>query len=149
MTRAMRPDKITLAALQAVLRLYTNPKRLAKELPALRLLTRDPEEIEQLGHRLVTALRDHCKPFDVTVATTHSQVGSGALPIDRLQSAALRITRPDMRRSGAALNRLAKAFRDLPVPVIGRIADDALWLDLRCLEDEEGFVENLRGLTTS
>jgi L-seryl-tRNA(Ser) seleniumtransferase len=76
-------------------------------------------------------------------------VGSGALPIDRLQSAALKITRPDLRRPGAALNRLAKAFRELPVPVIGRISDDALWFDLRCLEDEEGFVGNLQDLKMS
>jgi L-seryl-tRNA(Ser) seleniumtransferase len=44
------------------------------------------------------------------------------------------------------LIRLAQAFRDLPIPVIGRITDDALWFDLRCLEDESGFIANLEGL---
>ncbi len=149
MTRAMRPDKVTLAALQAVLRLYTNPERLVEELPTLRLLTRNPVEIEQLAGRLASVLQDCCKKFEVVVSRTHSQVGSGALPIDRLQSAALKITRPDLRRPGAALNRLAKAFRELPVPVIGRISDDALWFDLRCLEDEEGFAKNLQDLKVS
>ena len=149
MTRAMRPDKITLAALQAVLRLYTNPECLVKELPTLRLLTRNPVEIEQLAGRLASVLQDCCKKFEVVVSRTHSQVGSGALPIDRLQSAALKITRPDLRRPGAALNRLAKTFRELPVPVIGRISNDALWFDLRCLEDEEGFVGNLQDLKMS
>ena len=149
MTRAMRPDKITLAALQAVLRLYTNPECLVKELPTLRLLTRNPLEIEQLAGRLASVLQDCCKKFEVMVSRTHSQVGSGALPIDRLQSAALKITRPDLRRPGAALNRLAKTFRELPVPVIGRISNDALWFDLRCLEDEEGFVGNLQDLKMS
>ena len=149
MTRAMRPDKITLAALQAVLRLYTNPECLVEELPTLRLLTRNPVEIEQLAGRLASVLQDCCKKFEIVVSRTHSQVGSGALPIDRLQSAALKITRPDLRRPGAALNRLAKAFRELPVPVIGRISDDALWFDLRCLEDEEGFVGNLQDLKMS
>jgi len=104
----------------------------------LRLLTRNPVEIEQLAGRLASVLQDCCKKFEVVVSRTHSQVGSGALPIDRLQSAALKITRPDLRRPGAALNRLAKTFRELPVPVIGRISNDALWFDLRCLEDEEG-----------
>ncbi|WP_299846010.1 L-seryl-tRNA(Sec) selenium transferase [uncultured Roseovarius sp.] len=147
MTRAMRPDKLTLAALQAVLQLYTNPERLVEELPALRLLMRDPAEIEHLAMRLVIPVQECCRPFDVAVAQTYAQVGSGALPIDRLESTALKITRPDLRRPGAVLNRLAKAFRGLPVPVIGRISDDALWFDLRCLEDEDGFVENLAGLT--
>ena len=146
MTRAMRPDKVTLAALQAVLRLYTDSKRLVEELPTLRLLTRDLAEIEQLAYRLVTILKDRLNQCEVSVAQTHSQVGSGALPINRLQSAALKITRPDLRRSGNSLNRLSKAFRELPIPVIGRISDDALWFDLRCLEDEKGFVENLHSL---
>jgi L-seryl-tRNA(Ser) seleniumtransferase len=57
--------------------------------------------------------------------------------------------RPDLRRPGTALDRLAKTFRHLPVPVIGRISNDALWFDLRCLEDEEGFVRNLQDLKLS
>ena len=149
MTRAMRPDKITLAALQAVLRLYTDPARLAVELPTLRWLSRDVAEIEQLAARLVNVLHNHCKGFMVAIAPAQSQVGSGALPIARLESAALKVTLPDRRRPGKALNRLARAFRNLPVPVIGRITDDALWFDLRCLEDEQGFVENLRGLSVA
>ncbi|MEM6656806.1 MAG: L-seryl-tRNA(Sec) selenium transferase [Pseudomonadota bacterium] len=148
MTRAMRPDKLTLAALQAVLRLYTNPERLVEELPTLRLLTRDPTEIEHMAMRLVIPVQQCCQSFNVTVAKTYAQVGSGALPVDRLRSAALKITQPDLRRPGAALNRLAKAFRDLPIPVIGRISEGALWFDLRCLEDEGGFVDNLTGLVT-
>ena len=149
MARAMRPDKMTLAALHAVLRLYTNPARLAEELPTLRWLTRDVTEIEQLATRLAPIVRGYCEGFQVTVDRTHSQVGSGAMPIDRLESAALKLTRPELRRPGKALKMLARTFRELPIPVIGRIADDALWFDLRCLEDEAEFVDNLRGLTIS
>jgi L-seryl-tRNA(Ser) seleniumtransferase len=76
----------------------------------------------------------------------HSQVGSGALPSKRLASAAVKITLPRQNRPSKALIRLAQAFRDLPIPVIGRITDDALWFDLRCLEDESGFIANLEGL---
>ena len=144
--RAMRPDKVTLAALQAVLCLYTNPKRLTAELPTLRLLTRESEDIEQLAYRLVSILQDRLKQCKVTVAQTYSQVGSGALPIDRLYSAALKITLSNLRRPSNGLHRLSQAFRELPIPVIGRIFDDALWFDLRCLEDEKGFIENLCGL---
>jgi len=146
MTRAMRPDKVTLAALQAVLCLYTDPKRLVKELPTLRLLTRDPVEIEKLAYRLAKVLQECLGLCEVTVEQTYSQVGSGALPVDKLQSAALKISRPDLRRPGKTLEKLALAFRKLQIPVIGRISDDALWFDLRCLEDEKGFVENLQSL---
>ena len=149
MTRAMRPDKVTIAALHAVLRLYTHPTRLAKELPTLRFLTRSVEEIEQLAIRLAPIVQHHCEHFQVTVDRTHSQVGSGALPIDRLESAALKFIQPDVRRPGKALKMLARAFRELPIPVVGRIADDALLFDLRCLEDEAEFVDNLRGLALS
>jgi L-seryl-tRNA(Ser) seleniumtransferase len=145
MTRALRPDKLTLAALQAVLRLYTNPARLAEALPTLRWLTRDVTEIEQLATRLAPIVQDYCQRFQVGVGRTRAQVGSGALPVDSLESAALRFTRPDLRRPGKALKTLARAFRELPIPVVGRIADDALWFDLRCLEDEAEFVDNLRG----
>jgi L-seryl-tRNA(Ser) seleniumtransferase len=146
MTRAVRPDKVTLAALDAVLRLYTNPERLVEELPTLRWLTRDVTAIEQLATRLAPMVQRYCAEFQVTAEHTDSQVGSGALPIDRMESAALKLTRPDVRRPGNALKKLAKAFRALPIPVIGRIADDALWFDLRCLEDEAEFVDNLREL---
>ena len=146
-TRAVRPDKVTLAALHAVLRLYTDPGRLAEDLPSLRWLTRDVTEIERLATRLAPAVQRRCEGFRVTVRRIHSQVGSGALPVDRLESAALHITRPGTRRPGKALMRLSGAFRALPVPVIGRIADDGLWFDLRCLEDESEFVANLQDLS--
>jgi L-seryl-tRNA(Ser) seleniumtransferase len=149
MTRAMRPDKLTIAALHAVLSLYTHPARLAEALPTLRWLTRDVTDIEQLASRLVPTVQDYCEKFQVAVESTYSQVGSGALPVDRLESAALKLTRPDLRRPGKALKLLAKAFRELSIPVVGRITDDALWFDLRCLEDEAEFVDNLRGLTLS
>ena len=146
MTRAMRPDKLTLAALDAVLRLYTNPAQLAEALPTLRWLTRDLTAIEQLASRLAPVVQGYCEDFQVTVERTLAQVGSGALPVDKLESAALKITRPDLRRPGKALKNTARAFRELPTPVVGRISDDALWFDLRCLEDEAEFIDNLRGL---
>jgi L-seryl-tRNA(Ser) seleniumtransferase len=115
MTRAMRPDKITLAALHAVLRLYTDPARLAEELPTLRWLTRDVTEIEQLATHLSPIVQGYCDDFQVTVDRTQAQVGSGALPVDRLESAALKFTKPGVRRPGKALKRLARAFRELPI----------------------------------
>ncbi len=71
-----------------------------------------------------------------------SQIGSGALPLETLPSAALAI-RPAGEASGGQLNALAGALRALPIPIVGRIAEGALLLDLRCLEDEAGFIDSL------
>ena len=146
MMRAVRPDKMSLAALDAVLKLYLNPDQLAEELPTIRLLSRDLLEIEDLAKSLVINVQGHCTGFKVVAAPTHSQVGSGALPTDRLKSYAIKITKATHKQSSKSLDKLAKAFRALPVPVIGRISDNALWFDVRCLENIEGFKENLKGL---
>ena len=132
MKRALRVDKLTLAALAAVLRLYSDPDRLAERLPTLRMLARPVQEIRSMAERLRPRLQNR---FDVTVIECESQIGSGAAPTRRIASAGLAI------RPGSA--RTAAAFRKLPIPVIGRIQDGAFILDLRCLEDEEAFTSQL------
>ena len=144
--RALRLGKLTLAALEAVLRLYRDPDRLAERLPTLRLLTRPADDIRALAEGLLPALTEALTHWPVTVAAepTLSQIGSGSLPVDRLASHAL-VVRPTGRRTGI-LKDLEAALRELPVPVIGRLADGALWLDLRCLEDADAFRAQLAGL---
>ena len=86
------------------------------------------------------------------VIDCESQIGSGALPTQRIASVALAISPSGSGRgSGTALKRLASAFRGLPVPVIGRIEEGALVLDLRCLEetDEIAFGAQLAELALS
>ena len=139
--RALRADKMTLAALEATLRLYQHPEALREKLPTLRLLTRPAEEIRRLAERLQPDLAAHYADFAVSVAACQSQIGSGSLPVDRLPSAALTFTPHDGR--GSRLEALAARWRALPCPVIGRIYDGRLWLDLRCLEDETRFMEML------
>ena len=139
--RALRADKMTLAALEATLRLYLHPEKLAAELPTLRLLTRQADEIRLQGERMRAALAAPYADFDLRVEPCLSQIGSGSLPVDRLPSAALTLTPRDGR--GSRLEALAARWRQLPVPVIGRIYDGRLWLDLRCLEDESRFMEML------
>ena len=139
--RALRADKMPLAALEATLRLYLHPEKLAAELPTLRLLTRQADEIRLQGERMRAALAAHYADFDLRVEPCLSQIGSGSLPVDRLPSAALTLTPRDGR--GSRLEALAARWRQLPVPVIGRIYDGRLWLDLRCLEDESRFMEML------
>jgi L-seryl-tRNA(Ser) seleniumtransferase len=145
--RALRLDKIRLAALEAVLRLYADPDRLADRLPALRLLARPVEQIRELAERLLSAVERAFRDFaEVALVETKSQIGSGALPISLLPSAALAL-RP-VARSGSAVEDLARDLRALPIPVIGRIEAGRVILDLRCLEDEAALVAQLDGLST-
>ncbi|MFA7096663.1 MAG: L-seryl-tRNA(Sec) selenium transferase [Gammaproteobacteria bacterium] len=146
--RALRVDKLTLAALEAVLHLYRDPERARRHLPTLRLLTRPRAEIQALAERMQPILARVLEgTAQVEVRPCQSQIGSGALPVDRLASAALAIAPVRTGKgSGTALQRIERAFRELPIPVIGRIADGALWLDLRCLEDEAGFLAQLAEL---
>jgi len=148
--RALRVDKIRLAALEATLRLYGDPDRLAQTLPTYRLLARPTREMEMVARRVLPALQAKLGGA-LTAKTTDcaSQVGSGALPVETLPSIAIAITPSAARGSQRALNMLAAALRRLPVPVIGRIEKGALLMDLRCLEDADGFISNLATLTLS
>ncbi|MBA8839588.1 L-seryl-tRNA(Sec) selenium transferase [Ochrobactrum sp. RH2CCR150] len=142
MKRALRVDKIRLAALEATLKLYRNPERLAEKLPTLRYLARPKSDIAIQATRLQPELQTMLgAAFDVTVTDCASQIGSGALPLSTVPSAGLSIVPKD--GSGSALAALATALRQLPLPVIGRIEKGAFILDLRCLEDEARFVRNL------
>jgi L-seryl-tRNA(Ser) seleniumtransferase len=146
--RALRVSKLTLAALEATLRVYASGHRLPERLPTLALLTRPRADIaaaaERLRAPLAEAVGTSCA---VRVADCASQIGSGSMPVERLPSAAL-VVAPAGKPRGRTVAALEARLRALPVPVIGRIADNALWLDLRCLlpRDEAAFIENLTTL---
>ncbi|HVW68966.1 MAG TPA: L-seryl-tRNA(Sec) selenium transferase [Steroidobacteraceae bacterium] len=145
--RALRVSKLTLAALEPVLTLYRAPEFLAERLTTLRLLTRDAAAMREQALRLQPIVQQAVGPaFAVEASAMHSQIGSGALPLDQLPSHGL-VIRPAAGKRGG-LDRLEKLLRGLPRPVLGRLADKALWLDLRCLEplDEPEFSSQWRGL---
>jgi L-seryl-tRNA(Ser) seleniumtransferase len=145
MKRALRVDKVRLAAIEATLRLYRDPDRLAARLPTIRMLARPKGEIDAQARRLHPAVAAAVGPgFAVEVVDCASQIGSGALPLESIPSAGLAI-RP-AAKSKASLAPLAAALRGLPTPVIARIEDRALVLDLRCLDDEAALISNLAGL---
>ena len=145
MKRALRCDKMTLAALEAVLRLYQDPDRLAQHVPVIGLLSRPAQDIEAQATRLAPLLQAQLGDgMRVKMLPCQSQIGSGSLPVENLESFALAVCPdPKKRGTGRALNTLSAALRALPMAVIGRIQDDSFILDLRCLGDEAGFLAQL------
>ena len=146
--RALRVSKVTLAALEATLLAYRKPDLLSRDLPTLRLLTRTVAELAAAAARLQDPVAQALGGnWSVTPVAVTAQAGSGSLADASIPSLALSL-RP-LARSGKALTALAARLRGLPIPVIGRIAKGALLLDLRCLDDEAGFVGQLDRLSLS
>lgn len=148
--RALRCDKLILGALEGVLRTYRDhlddPAALVQHIPVLRLLTRAPADIRQVAERCLAPLRLAFQHLaEVKLCPTLSQIGSGSLPIERLDSWALVLV-PLGKRSGRTVQALEARLRALPTPVIGRIQDGAVWLDLRTLECETAFLRQFPGI---
>ena len=142
--RALRLDKIRLAAIEATLKLYADPELLRTKLPTIALLARAPDAIAAAARRIHEALDAQFQQqgLRLDVEQCRSQIGSGALPLDLMPSWALTLRFERQRpQEGASLEALAQRLRALPVPVIGRLAEGRLWLDLRCLAaDEEALL---------
>lgn len=148
--RALRIDKIRMAALAATLKLYRNTETLPQRLPTLRMFVRSREDIRSQAERLLPVL---ASAFDglatIALADCSSQIGSGALPLETLPSAGVSLSPPKGVTSGAYVETVARAFRSASIPVVGRIHDGALVLDLRCLDDEAAFVAELGDIARS
>ncbi|MDC8783722.1 L-seryl-tRNA(Sec) selenium transferase [Roseateles koreensis] len=150
MKRALRMSKLPLAALEATLRLYLRPERLTRDLPTLRLLTRPLADIQRLAGEMRVPMAEALSPrYRVQVQAMQGQIGSGSLPVASLPSCGLVVTPilSGKKGLGQALDELARALRGLPVPVLGRIHEDQLWLDLRCLERAADLLTQLPGLS--
>ena len=135
MKRALRLDKVRIAALAATLDLYADPARLAERLPTLRHLARPLAEIAAQAERLAPEVAARLG-LPVEVCAAASQIGSGALPVETIASAGLRLC-------GGQPEALAARLRRGSRPILGRIERGAVVLDLRCLEDEGGFLAAL------
>ncbi len=133
--RALRVGKLTVAVLEGVLALYRQPEQLTERLTTLRLLTRAVGDIAQQAGRLVAPVQSALgEAYRVTAESLSAQIGSGALPSEPLPSYGLAI-RSAARRG--RLSALEAALRAASRPIIGRMAQDTLWLDLRCLDGAE------------
>lgn len=132
LTRALRPDKMILAALEGTLRYYLDPESALKNIPTLRGLTRSDKELAAAAADLAEKLRQAQPDWQITVAKQRSLVGGGSLPDVTLPTHVVEITAPDI-----GLNSLAKAMRNAEVPVVGYISGGAYCLDARTLQAED------------
>jgi len=129
--RALRCDKLTIAALEATLRLYLRSGDLGVALPTLRLLRRTPAEIGMVAARAREILAERLGPeFRIEIVDSTSQIGSGALPTEEIKTRAIRITHPRIGEDA-----IAAMFRKARPPVLGRVRDGTFMLDCRTIED--------------
>jgi L-seryl-tRNA(Ser) seleniumtransferase len=136
LARALRCDKLTLAALEATLRLYRTAPDLGAALPTLRWLTRPLAEMETLGAAAVALLQRALGPeYAVVLVDSAAQIGSGAQPTETLPSKAVSITHPTI-----APHAIAARFRASEPAIVGRVSADQFLLDLRCVSHAPDLV---------
>jgi L-seryl-tRNA(Ser) seleniumtransferase len=134
--RALRCGKLTIAALEATLRLYQQSTKIGEEIPTLRAFTRPLEDIQAMGEGLLPVLQKALgNEFRLSLEDSTSQIGSGALPTEEIPTKIIAI-------QGEAMSseRIAQRFRSARPPVIGRIKDDRFLLDLRTIFDPEDLI---------
>lgn len=144
LARALRVDKLTLAGLEATIRLYYDQENAIKAIPTLRYISRSLSQIEKLADELSEKLRSILGILvDIRIENVMSQVGGGSLPGQNLESKAVTL-RSDHFSAEDSINW----FRKHKVPIFGRIENDRLIFDVRTLESEEIdiIVDRARGL---
>jgi len=136
--RALRCGKLTLAALEATLRLYRQSPDIIKTIPTLRAFTRPVEEIRSMGEEILPAMQSALgREFRLSLENATAQIGSGALPTEELPTVAIAIGHAKLNATA-----IAKKFRSATPPIIGRIKDDCFLLDLRTIFDAKDLIPN-------
>ncbi len=129
LTRALRIDKLTLAALEATLRLYRDFDTAIKRIPTLRMITASSEELTERAQRLKDILDEAAgEKFDFKVEDNFSQVGGGALPGQNLPTKVVSVVSSEYSASS-----IEKIMRSFDPPIIGRIEHDKYLLDVRTM----------------
>ncbi len=129
LARALRLDKLSLAALAATLRLYRPPSDPIARVPTLRMLTQTPDILQARAAALAAMIADH-PALRIEIVETRGYAGGGAMPMHALESRALAL-----RAAGLGAEDLARRLRTGPVAVVGRIERERVLIDLRCVED--------------
>lgn len=138
--RALRCDKLTLAALEATLRSYLQSPDPWDEIPTLRAFRLSMETLEERGRELLPLLRERLGPeYALDLVDSTCQIGSGALPTEEIPSRAIAV-----RNRGMSAEQVARVFRQADPPIVGRIHDHRFLLDLRSVDAPESLAPNLR-----
>jgi L-seryl-tRNA(Ser) seleniumtransferase len=133
LTRALRIDKLTLAALESTLLLYFDEKRAMEEIPTLRMLSLDTKRLKKRGKQLLKRLSGMTNErMMFSLREDVSQVGGGALPLQELPTIVVAVKPLDF-----SVNSLEENLRKSDPPIISRISKEELILDMRTVFDEE------------
>lgn len=144
--RVLRCDKVTLAGLEATLRLYLQPEKITEKLTALHLLTQPVAELQAQAEQLKVRLENRLNTdYLVAIEPSEAQVGSGSQPLARIPSVAVTIA-PATEKTPTKTTALFARLLALPQPVIGRIERNKIWLDLRSLANLERLLNTLEAL---
>ena len=148
--RALRCDKMTIAAFSTLLKLYENPERAKLEIPTLRLLNRKEKDIYEVVEKLYPSIKSKVSNIaEVKIIKCKSQIGSGSLPVELLPSYGIKISAKNLKRnSNKFLQNISKKFRELPIPIIGRLSKDSLIFDCRCLENTTLIIRQIEKLNS-
>lgn len=133
LNRALRIDKFTLAGLESIFRLYFDEEKARKVIPTLALMGTPVEEVEERARRLLTMVQAKLSPYcALEIVPVQSRVGGGAMPEQGLESRALSLSPFSMKMS-----ELESGLRKSSLPVIGRVENDRMLLDMRTVRDDE------------
>lgn len=129
LTRALRIDKFTAAALEMVLQEYLSEEKAIRNIPVLRMITRSLEDVTWKAEKLCRLLKEADLPARIELEACESQIGGGSLPLERIPSMAVAI-HPEK----ISVAELEERMRHLPVPIIPRVANDTVLMDVRTIE---------------
>ncbi|TCO79870.1 L-seryl-tRNA(Sec) selenium transferase [Marinisporobacter balticus] len=131
-TRAFRVDKLTLAALEATLRLYLDEESALEKIPTLRMLTISLEEIEKKANALYALLKENIKHCTIEKIKGFSQVGGGSMPLEKIPTMLISI-----KPENLSINKFEQMLRDYNPPIIARISEERILMDVRTIKENE------------
>ncbi len=145
LTRAIRVDKMTLVCLEATLRLYLDEDTAINKIPTLTMMTMNIEIIKKRANELYNRIKNCNKYLQTEIIDGYSQIGGGAMPLEKIPTLLIAL-----RSNGISINQLESSLRNYKIPIICRIQDNKVLLDVRTIKDEEfeiiiGCIKEIKG----